>query len=65
MHWKPTNIELLSNLETIHIPPRKTRQIHIDITESHRRMAWYFTTDGEINFGIFYQVVCLPLFIKF
>lgn len=53
--WKPTNLELLSTLETFHISPRKSRQIHIDVNEAGKQLSWYFITDGDIYFGIFYQ----------
>uniref|UniRef100_A0A914RRS6 CRAL-TRIO domain-containing protein n=1 Tax=Parascaris equorum TaxID=6256 RepID=A0A914RRS6_PAREQ len=54
--WKPSNLELLSTLETFHISPRKRRQIYIDVHEAGKQLSWYFITDGDIYFGIFYQV---------
>ncbi|VDM42464.1 unnamed protein product [Toxocara canis] len=53
--WKPTNLELLSTLETFHISPRKNRQIYVDVTEASKQLSWYYITDGDIYFGVFYE----------
>ncbi|VDN05228.1 unnamed protein product [Thelazia callipaeda] len=49
------NFDSPSNLETIVISPRKRRQIYVDVNEDARWLQWYFTTDGDINFGVFYE----------
>uniref|UniRef100_A0A0R3RUG0 CRAL-TRIO domain-containing protein n=1 Tax=Elaeophora elaphi TaxID=1147741 RepID=A0A0R3RUG0_9BILA len=54
-YGKPRNIEPLSNLETIIISPGKRRQIYVDVKEKGGRLQWYFTTDSDIQFGIFYE----------
>ncbi|VDK18041.1 unnamed protein product [Anisakis simplex] len=53
--WKPTDMELISALETFHISPRKVRQIHVDVTDANNSLLWYYSTDGDIYFGVFYQ----------
>ncbi|VDK78667.1 unnamed protein product [Litomosoides sigmodontis] len=49
------SLESPSNLETIIISPGKQRQIYVDVKEKGDRLQWYFTTDSDINFGIFYE----------
>ncbi|CAG9540983.1 unnamed protein product [Cercopithifilaria johnstoni] len=49
------SLESPSNLETITISPGKRHQIYVDVKEIGYRLQWYFTTDNDINFGIFYE----------
>uniref|UniRef100_A0A183CZS1 CRAL-TRIO domain-containing protein n=1 Tax=Gongylonema pulchrum TaxID=637853 RepID=A0A183CZS1_9BILA len=51
-----TDQDLLNSLETIVISPKKRRQIHVDVKES-AKLQWYFISDGDIYFGVFYQPV--------
>ncbi|WKY14757.1 hypothetical protein Q1695_000354 [Nippostrongylus brasiliensis] len=53
-YWVPENPELLHHLEHLHIPAKKTRHISLDITEP-KTLNWYFRTDGDVFFGIFYE----------
>lgn len=46
----------MNSLETITISPRKRRQIYVDVKENESKLQWYFSTDGDISFGVFYQV---------
>nr|CTP81039.1 Bm2157 [Brugia malayi] len=52
---KPKSLESPSNLETIIILPGKRRQIYVDIKEKGNKLQWYFTTDSDISFGVFYE----------
>uniref|UniRef100_A0A1I8EBJ3 CRAL-TRIO domain-containing protein n=1 Tax=Wuchereria bancrofti TaxID=6293 RepID=A0A1I8EBJ3_WUCBA len=52
---KPKSLESPSNLETITILPGKRRQIYVDIKEKGNKLQWYFTTDSDISFGVFYE----------
>lgn len=54
---KPKSLESPSNLETIIILPGKRRQIYVDIKEKGNKLQWYFTTDSDISFGVFYEVI--------
>lgn len=54
---KLKSLESPSNLETITISPGKRRQIYVDIKEEGNRLQWYFTTDSDIGFGVFYEVM--------
>ncbi|KAL3989544.1 CRAL/TRIO domain family protein [Acanthocheilonema viteae] len=49
------SLELPDNLETIIISPGKQSQIYVDVKEKGDRLQWYFTTDSDINFGVFYE----------
>lgn len=51
------SLESPSNLETITILPGKRRQICVDVKDKGGRLQWYFTTDSDINFGVFYEVM--------
>lgn len=51
----PKDLELISMLETIYISPRKAKQFHVDVTEAGKKLSWYYSTDGDIFFGVFYQ----------
>ncbi|KAM3728532.1 CRAL-TRIO domain-containing protein [Dirofilaria immitis] len=52
---KLESLESPGNLETIIISPGKRRLIYVDVKEKGNRLQWYFTTDGDINFGVFYE----------
>lgn len=54
-YWIPENPDLLHHLEHFHIPAKKTRHISLDILEP-KTLSWYFRTDGDVFFGIFYEV---------
>ncbi|XGW30303.1 hypothetical protein V3C99_009353 [Haemonchus contortus] len=53
-YWTPENSELLHHLEHLHIPAKKTRYITLEISEP-KTLSWYFRTDGDIYFGVFYE----------
>lgn len=53
-YWIPENPDLLHHLEHFHIPAKKTRHISLDILEP-KTLSWYFRTDGDVFFGIFYE----------
>ncbi|MCP9262926.1 hypothetical protein DINM_006294 [Dirofilaria immitis] len=54
---KLESLESPGNLETIIISPGKRRLIYVDVKEKGNRLQWYFTTDGDINFGPPYQIL--------
>uniref|UniRef100_A0A914E1E5 CRAL-TRIO domain-containing protein n=1 Tax=Acrobeloides nanus TaxID=290746 RepID=A0A914E1E5_9BILA len=45
----------IGSLETIHLPPRKTKFLPIDVKTEGCKLSWYFSTDGDVYFGIFYE----------
>ncbi|VDO82554.1 unnamed protein product, partial [Onchocerca flexuosa] len=49
------SLESPSNLETITISPGKQHLIYVDVKDKGNKLQWYFTTDGDINFGVFYE----------
>ncbi|CAD6187324.1 unnamed protein product [Caenorhabditis auriculariae] len=53
-YWTPSNTELVNALETFHVPARKTRHITLNL-QTAKTLSWYFRTDGDIYFGIFYE----------
>uniref|UniRef100_A0A915Q0A8 CRAL-TRIO domain-containing protein n=1 Tax=Setaria digitata TaxID=48799 RepID=A0A915Q0A8_9BILA len=54
-YFKRKVLDPPTNMETIVILPRKRHQIYVDIKEKGKRLQWYFTTDADIYFGIFYE----------
>uniref|UniRef100_A0A0N4ZP67 CRAL-TRIO domain-containing protein n=1 Tax=Parastrongyloides trichosuri TaxID=131310 RepID=A0A0N4ZP67_PARTI len=53
-YWKPKNPKILDILEPLHVGARKNKLICIQI-ETPKELGWYFKTDGDIYFGIFYD----------
>lgn len=53
-YWKPSNHLVISQLETVHVPARKSKIINVTIT-TPKTLSWYFSTDGDVYFGVFYQ----------
>ncbi|KAK5972933.1 CRAL/TRIO domain-containing protein [Trichostrongylus colubriformis] len=54
-YWTPEDPELLNHLEHLHIPAKKSRHLTFDIVEP-KTLRWYFRTDGDIYFGVFFEV---------
>ncbi|VDK66113.1 unnamed protein product [Onchocerca ochengi] len=52
---KLKSLESPCNLETITISPGKQHLIYVDVKDKGNKLQWYFTTDGDINFGVFYE----------
>uniref|UniRef100_A0A0K0D5Z0 CRAL-TRIO domain-containing protein n=1 Tax=Angiostrongylus cantonensis TaxID=6313 RepID=A0A0K0D5Z0_ANGCA len=46
-YWVSDSPELLNQLESFHIPARKSRHMTIEITET-KTLSWYFRTDGDV-----------------
>ncbi|MFH4974152.1 hypothetical protein AB6A40_000861 [Gnathostoma spinigerum] len=55
LFWSIKSDEVLEHLEVVQIAPRKTRQIYVDIEETGLQISWYFSTDGDVFFGVFHQ----------
>lgn len=41
----------------MHVNPRKQRCFKINVTKEKQNLRWYFNTDGDIYFGVFFQVI--------
>ncbi|TKR81057.1 hypothetical protein L596_014996 [Steinernema carpocapsae] len=55
-YWKPTDFKTIETLETIHVSPRKMKNLHVDVEQQNNaKLTWYFKSDGDIYFGVFYQ----------
>ncbi|KHJ77242.1 hypothetical protein OESDEN_23138 [Oesophagostomum dentatum] len=52
--WTGNSQEVLNHLESFRIPARNRSHITAEITEP-RTLSWYFRTDGDIFFGVFYE----------
>ncbi|KAF8386089.1 hypothetical protein PRIPAC_75231 [Pristionchus pacificus] len=53
-YWKPKDNVLLDSLESIHVHARKKKHIRVDVNEVGKKISWYFRTDGDVYFGIFF-----------
>uniref|UniRef100_A0A0N5B3M0 CRAL-TRIO domain-containing protein n=1 Tax=Strongyloides papillosus TaxID=174720 RepID=A0A0N5B3M0_STREA len=53
-YWQPKYPKILTTLEQLHVGARKNKLICIDI-ETPKQLGWYFRTDGDVYFGIFYD----------
>ncbi|CAB3400786.1 unnamed protein product [Caenorhabditis bovis] len=53
-YWKPTNEKVLEELENFHIGGKKSKHVVLNLTTG-KSLSWYFSTDGDIYFGIFYE----------
>jgi hypothetical protein len=49
-------LEIVESLETLHISARRLKFFRVDVDHVPKTLSWYFTTDGDIYFGIFYEV---------
>uniref|UniRef100_A0A1I8A580 CRAL-TRIO domain-containing protein n=1 Tax=Steinernema glaseri TaxID=37863 RepID=A0A1I8A580_9BILA len=54
-YWKPTEHKVIETLETIHISSRKSKHLRVTVEQPDSKLAWYFRTDGDVYFGVFYQ----------
>ncbi|KAI1706359.1 CRAL/TRIO domain-containing protein [Ditylenchus destructor] len=55
-YWQPSDeIDLPESLETIHISPRKSKNFRISVDKENYLLNWYFRTDGDVYFGVFYE----------
>jgi len=52
-YWKPSHHQVIDTLETLHVSPRKTKNLHVDIEQTNTKLSWYFKTDGDLYFGVF------------
>uniref|UniRef100_A0AC34RQG6 CRAL-TRIO domain-containing protein n=1 Tax=Panagrolaimus sp. JU765 TaxID=591449 RepID=A0AC34RQG6_9BILA len=57
-YWQPPSETILNQLENLHIYARKQKIIKIQIDENSTKktLSWYFKNDGDIYFGIFYDL---------
>ncbi|GMT04312.1 hypothetical protein PENTCL1PPCAC_26486, partial [Pristionchus entomophagus] len=53
-YWKPKDNVVLDALETIHVHARKKKFIRVDVDEVGKKISWYFRTDGDVYFGVFF-----------
>uniref|UniRef100_A0AC34RFE6 CRAL-TRIO domain-containing protein n=1 Tax=Panagrolaimus sp. JU765 TaxID=591449 RepID=A0AC34RFE6_9BILA len=56
-HWKPPSEKILAELETLHISAKKQKIFKIEVAENspRRTLAWYYKTDGDVYFGVFFD----------
>jgi hypothetical protein len=55
-YWKPPKTEIVEALEVLHISARRLKYFKIDVDHVPKTLSWYFTTDGDVYFGIFFEV---------
>ncbi|CEF61840.1 CRAL-TRIO domain and GOLD domain-containing protein [Strongyloides ratti] len=53
-YWKPKYPKILTLLEPLYVGARKNKYICIHV-ETPKKLGWYFKTDGDVYFGIFYD----------
>ncbi|CAI4228254.1 unnamed protein product [Auanema sp. JU1783] len=53
-YWQPDQNEIINDLESVHVGARKNKHITVEINEP-KEIKWYFRTDGDVYFGIFYE----------
>ncbi|EFP10034.1 hypothetical protein CRE_20818 [Caenorhabditis remanei] len=53
-YWRVDNADLIDALEGFHVGARKSRIVSINVTTA-RELKWYFSTDGDIYFGVFFE----------
>uniref|UniRef100_A0A8R1E3M8 CRAL-TRIO domain-containing protein n=1 Tax=Caenorhabditis japonica TaxID=281687 RepID=A0A8R1E3M8_CAEJA len=53
-YWSVENPDIVASLEGFHVGTRKHKNIVFDVTNA-ADLKWYFSTDGDIYFGIFYE----------
>ncbi|CAJ0938101.1 unnamed protein product, partial [Mesorhabditis belari] len=53
-YWQPTDNDILAVLESFPVPARRARHFIIEAKEGET-LSWYFRTDGDLYFGVFYQ----------
>lgn len=53
-YWRVDNADLIDALEGFHVGARKNRHVVVNVT-SAKDLKWYFSTDGDIYFGIFFE----------
>jgi hypothetical protein len=49
-------MEIVDALETLHISARRLKFFRVDIDHVPKILSWYFTTDGDVYFGVFFEV---------
>ncbi|PIC21602.1 hypothetical protein B9Z55_026377 [Caenorhabditis nigoni] len=54
-YWKVEKADLVEALEGFHINTGKSRQVVINVTQAQRELKWYFATDADVYFGVFYE----------
>lgn len=55
-YQKTLDTALIRSLETFCVSPKKRRQFYVDVQEGGTELQWYYITDGDIYFGVFYEV---------
>ncbi|KAH7714102.1 CRAL/TRIO domain-containing protein [Aphelenchoides avenae] len=53
--WQPPSQLVLKTLEPTQIPSRKTKVFRINVDGGKKVISWYFRTDGDVYFGVFYE----------
>lgn len=53
-YWRVDNADLIDALEGFHVGARKSRIVTLNVTTA-RELKWYFSTDGDIYFGVFFE----------
>uniref|UniRef100_A0A914WN11 CRAL-TRIO domain-containing protein n=1 Tax=Plectus sambesii TaxID=2011161 RepID=A0A914WN11_9BILA len=55
-YWRPSeNDPSLDEMESLHVNARRRKMIPVNVSKAGTRIAWYFHTDADIYFGVFYQ----------
>ncbi|KAI6191381.1 CRAL-TRIO domain-containing protein [Aphelenchoides bicaudatus] len=54
-YWKPPKLEIIEALETLHVSARRLKYFRIDVDHVPKTLSWYFTTDGDVYFGVYFE----------
>lgn len=56
-YWQAPSEKVLDQLEPIHVSAKKQKIFKIDIPENSptKTLSWYYRSDGDIYFGVFYD----------
>lgn len=58
-YWKPPKLEIIEALEALHVSARRLKYFCIDVDHVPKILSWYFTTDGDVYFGVFFEAILL------
>ncbi|KAI6205721.1 CRAL-TRIO domain and GOLD domain-containing protein [Aphelenchoides besseyi] len=54
-YWTVPQPEIVKALHPLNISARKVKYFRIEVNEVPKTLSWYFTTDGDVYFGVFYE----------
>ncbi|CAD5229525.1 unnamed protein product [Bursaphelenchus okinawaensis] len=53
--WHCNVPQIVGNLETLVIHSRKLKYYKVEVTEAPTTLSWYFHTDSDVYFGVFFE----------